>query len=42
MPMLSEHFDEVDTNKDGKVTREELDAAMKKMHKKHDGKKSSD
>ncbi len=27
MPMLAEHFDEVDTNHDGKVTREEMKAA---------------
>ena len=26
LPMLAEHFDKVDTNHDGKVTREELKA----------------
>ena len=32
MPMLSKHFDEIDANKDGKVTPEELKAMMGKIH----------
>lgn len=31
MPMLARHFDEVDTNKDGVVTREEIEAHHAKM-----------
>lgn len=32
MPMLSQYFDEVDTNKDGKVTRQEYFNAMPLLH----------
>jgi hypothetical protein len=32
MPMLSQYFDEVDTNKDGKVTRQEYFDAMPLLH----------
>ena len=32
MPMLSKYFDEVDTNKDGKVTRQEYFDAMPLLH----------
>lgn len=32
LPMLAEHFADVDTNKDGKVTPEEMKAHHKKMH----------
>ena len=32
--MVFSHFDEIDTNKDGKITKEELAASMKKMHEK--------
>jgi Ca2+-binding EF-hand superfamily protein len=32
MPMLSKYFDEVDTNKDGKVTRQEYFDAMFLLH----------
>ena len=32
MPMLSMYFDEVDTNKDGKVTRQEYFEAMPLLH----------
>ena len=31
MPMLSKHFDEIDTNKDGVVSREEIEAHHSKM-----------
>ncbi|MBI3903533.1 MAG: EF-hand domain-containing protein [Nitrosomonadales bacterium] len=33
MPMLSMYFDEVDTNKDGKVTRQEYFDAMPLLHR---------
>ena len=33
-PRLAKHFDEIDTNKDGKLSREEMQAAKAKMHKK--------
>lgn len=33
MPMLSMYFDEVDANKDGKVTRQEYLDAMPKLHR---------
>ena len=32
MPMLSKYFDEVDANKDGKVTRQEYFDAMPLLH----------
>jgi Ca2+-binding EF-hand superfamily protein len=32
MPMLSKYFDDVDTNKDGKVTRQEYFEAMPLLH----------
>lgn len=32
MPMLTKYFDEVDTNKDGKVTRQEYFDAMPLLH----------
>jgi Ca2+-binding EF-hand superfamily protein len=32
MPMLAEHFADVDTNKDGKVTPEEMKAHHQRMH----------
>ena len=35
-------FDEADANHDGKVMREEMEAAMKKMHRDRDEKKRSD
>jgi hypothetical protein len=32
IPMLAKHFDEVDSNKNNKVTADEMAAVMKKMH----------
>jgi Ca2+-binding EF-hand superfamily protein len=36
--MLFKHFDEVDTNKDGKISKGELNDYMQKMHDKMHGK----
>lgn len=36
MPMLESHFDQVDTNKDGKVTRQEYFDAMPLLHRAKD------
>ena len=36
MPMLFKHFDEIDANKDGKISKDEIVANMKKMHHKMD------
>jgi Ca2+-binding EF-hand superfamily protein len=35
MPGLAKHFDQLDVNHDGKLTREELQAARGKMHGRH-------
>ena len=32
MPMLFAHFDEIDANKDGKITKNEVAAYMKSLH----------